>query len=216
MGTVCHVVVREGPESLVSKAEEEVHRLERLWSRFRVDSEISRLNAADGAWVGLSSETLELLGRAEVAWRALGGWFDPFMGRELVAAGYDRDFHLLTPSGHRPTPVDTTGATASVAPVRRHGNGDASPLDLELGSARLRDGVAFDPGALGKGFAADVVSRQLLGSGAAGALVNLGGDLRARGAAPEGGWPWTIRSTLAGRRWPPSRRPRAACAPAPR
>jgi thiamine biosynthesis lipoprotein len=186
MGTICHVVVRDGHDSLVSDAEDEVHRLERLWSRFRIDSEISRLNAAGGAWVELSTETIDLLARAEVAWRVLGGWFDPFMGRQLAAAGYDRDFQLLC--APRSAAGPPARAQHPTAPIRRRRKGDASPLELDGARARLHCGVAFDPGALGKGLAADVVSRRLLDAGAEGALVNLGGDLRARGRAPEGGW----------------------------
>jgi thiamine biosynthesis lipoprotein len=49
--------------------------------------------------------------------------------------------------------------------------------------------VGFDPGGIGKGFAADLVVEALLHDGAAGACVNLGGDLRVEGESPSGG-PW--------------------------
>jgi thiamine biosynthesis lipoprotein len=49
----------------------------------------------------------------------------------------------------------------------------------------------FDPGGIGKGLAADIVSAELGAAGADGVLVGVGGDLRVRGAAPDGG-PWRI------------------------
>jgi thiamine biosynthesis lipoprotein len=53
----------------------------------------------------------------------------------------------------------------------------------------LPPGVRFDPGGIGKGLAADMVAEWLVGAGALGALVNLGGDLRAAGDPPDaGGW----------------------------
>lgn len=44
--------------------------------------------------------------------------------------------------------------------------------------------MGFDPGGIGKGLAADLVTAELLAAGAAGACVNLGGDLRVAGRAP--------------------------------
>jgi thiamine biosynthesis lipoprotein len=44
--------------------------------------------------------------------------------------------------------------------------------------------VGLDPGGIGKGYAADLVVEGLLTAGAAGALVNLGGDLRVEGTPP--------------------------------
>ena len=51
--------------------------------------------------------------------------------------------------------------------------------------------VEIDPGGIGKGLAADLVTAELLAAGARGALVNLGGDVRVRGDAP-GGTSWSI------------------------
>jgi thiamine biosynthesis lipoprotein len=49
--------------------------------------------------------------------------------------------------------------------------------------------VQIDPGGIGKGLAADLVVDLLLAEGAIGALVGVGGDLRAAGTAPDGeGW----------------------------
>jgi thiamine biosynthesis lipoprotein len=53
----------------------------------------------------------------------------------------------------------------------------------------LPPGTTVDPGGLGKGLAADIVVDELLASGASGALVEIGGDLRVQGRSPRGdGW----------------------------
>jgi thiamine biosynthesis lipoprotein len=65
-------------------------------------------------------------------------------------------------------------------------------LDHVVRAVRLPRGVALDLGGIGKGTAADEVSAELLDAGVpgvTGVLVNLGGDLRARGEAPQPhGW----------------------------
>lgn len=52
-------------------------------------------------------------------------------------------------------------------------------------------GLELDPGSVGKGLAADLVARQLTSAGADGALVEIGGDLRATGDGPHLGF-WSI------------------------
>ena len=62
---------------------------------------------------------------------------------------------------------------------------------------RLPAGVGIDVGGIGKGLAADLVARELLESGAAGALVNLGGDVRVVGDPPTAdGWVVEIEDPL--------------------
>ena len=59
MGTDAHVVVHGDP-LLAELAEAEIERLERRWSRFRPDSEVSEVNRLAGEWVRVSPETIEL------------------------------------------------------------------------------------------------------------------------------------------------------------
>src|SRR6185503_2885871 len=64
-------------------------------------------------------------------------------------------------------------------------------IEIMIGGVRLPAGCGFDPGGIGKGLAADKVVADLIGAGAVGACVNLGGDLRVAGDAPNGD-AWTI------------------------
>lgn len=180
MGTDVHLVVH-GPEDLADVAAAEVERLEGLWSRFRPDSEVSELNRRAGHWVPVSAETLELVERARLAHTATQGRFDPTVLGAVIRAGYDGDFDALVAGGDRdraPASALRTGtAGIEVGPDRR--------------AVRLPEGTGFDPGGIGKGLAADLVATRLDHLGAAGALVNIGGDLRAVGYGPDGD-DWTI------------------------
>ena len=100
MGTDCQIVVLHGGDDDLASAQAEVHRLEALWSRFLPDSEISGLNAASGRAVPASAETRMLVRRALRAEYLTGGRFDPLMGGDMVALGYDRDHGALpAPTG---------------------------------------------------------------------------------------------------------------------
>jgi thiamine biosynthesis lipoprotein len=151
---------------------------EARWSRFRPTSELCRINAADGAPVVVSPSTFSLVARAVEAWRNTDGRYDPTVLAALEAAGYDRDFDEVAREG------DDVASAGTVVPVP--GCGDVV-LDELVRAVRLPTGVALDLGGIGKGAAADEVSAELLTAGVdgvTGVLVNLGGDLRARGEAP--------------------------------
>jgi thiamine biosynthesis lipoprotein len=73
-------------------------------------------------------------------------------------------------------------------------------VDRVAGTVTLPRGVGFDPGGIGKGLAADLVVTELLDSGADGACVNVGGDLRVEGRAPgAAGWVVDLEHPLTGR-----------------
>ncbi|MFM8763135.1 MAG: FAD:protein FMN transferase [Solirubrobacterales bacterium] len=180
MGTHAHVVIGDGEPRHAAMALEAVDRLERLWSRFIADSEISRANASPGEPVPASPETIELVERAVEAWELTGGLFDPTLLGDLVDLGYDRTFRELETLP--PQQPAEAGLQASGARGRPE-------VSVDRGSATITVGDrGIDSGGIGKGLAADMVATMLVEAGAAAALVNLGGDLRTAGAAPRGGW----------------------------
>jgi FAD:protein FMN transferase len=154
---------------------------EARWSRFRPTSELCRVNDAAGAPVVVTPDTFTLITRAVDAWRDTGGRYDPTVLAALKDAGYDRDFDAVARTGDAP-----------VAGHREVPGCAGVQLDRLVSAVRLPRGVALDLGGIGKGYAADGVSAELLEAGVPGVrgvLVNLGGDLRARGGAPEPhGW----------------------------
>ena len=185
MGTDAHVIVTASSAGLARRltaaARNRIDAFERLWSRFLPESEVSRLNRTS-TWVDLSDPTIELLEKSTAAQNVTGGRFDPFLLTSLEALGYDRSVELVAAS-----PSDSTAIAIRLS---RKGSG----WERDGRSVRRTGDRRFDPGGIGKGLAADLVSEELMAAGACGALVNLGGDLRVRGCAPSGQqlWPITI------------------------
>lgn len=189
MGSDAHVVVSTSgsqldADSLLEVASARLRRLELTWSRFLPDSELSVANAHPGEWVEISHDTVELVDRALRAHVGTGGLFDPTLLGAVVDAGYDRS---LGGDG-RPGPGPASAAVDGLLGDGTSGGGSVE-LDRAGRRLRVRPGTGFDPGGIAKGFAADVVVGELLGLGADGACVNVGGDLRLGG---EVGGDWTI------------------------
>ena len=170
MGTEVELLLDASDDcTAFAQAEREFHRLEALLSRFRPDSQLSRLNRAGELRVGpelLDITELALAGRART-----GGRFDPTVHDALVAAGYDRSFEQLADDPAPPSP----------APPRCNGRVD---VDRTTRTIRLGDRVRLDLGGIAKGWAADRALGLLAQVGPA--LVNAGGDLAATGR------PWTV------------------------
>ncbi len=184
MGSTAQVIVVGGRErALLHAARHRVEELERRWSRFRPESELSRLNAGASAVPHVvSADTFLLVERAVRGWELTHGRYDPTVLPALRGTGYDRDFALVSRADE-----------AAPSPRQRPAPGCARiGLDPVVCSVSLPAGVEIDPGGIGKGLAADLVTAELLAAGARGALVNLGGDLRVRGEPPEGNT-WAIR-----------------------
>ncbi len=178
MGTDVHVVVVGGSLDHLDTARELVDDLERRWSRFRPDSEISRLNEAGGRPVRVSAETLAMVRLALEGARITDGRFDPTVLGAVLRAGYDRSFERLTDTSRNGHSNLDFGFARIV-------------VDEAASTVTLPSGVGFDPGGIGKGYAADLLVRELLSRGAAGVCANVGGDLRVEGQAPESG-PWAV------------------------
>jgi thiamine biosynthesis lipoprotein len=174
MGTFAHVVVVGGPRHLVAEARRRIASLETRWSRFLPESEVSELNRRAGEPVAVSEETRLLVELAVEGWRLSGGAFDPTVLGAVIRSGYDRSFERLGANPRSGTSELDLGAAA---------------IEVGPGSVRLPVGSGFDPGGVGKGLAADLVCGEILDAGAEGVCVNLGGDVRVAGLAPEGeGW----------------------------
>ena len=177
MGTRVVVAVNGDP-SLVDMARHRVDELEQRWSRFLPDSDVSRMNDARGIPVFVHADTRSLVRHAIEAWRRTDGACDASVLDAVAASGYDVSFEQLR---------DRAAAPRSDPPAVL-GCGDLA-VDDDLGAVTLPCGVGFDPGAIGKGLAADLVAEALLAEGAAGVFVSIGGDVRMAGRPVAGdGW----------------------------
>ena len=162
-------------------AASEVQRLEALLSRFRPDSELSRLNASGRLAVG--DDLLRLTQLALAARERTAGRFDPTVHNALAAAGYDRSIELVR-AGSR-----SHGTRAVPA------SGGRVTVDAAAGVIELEPGYALDLGGIAKGYAADSACRLLAAAGAC--LVNAGGDIAVSGPPADGSWPVGVETARA-------------------
>jgi FAD:protein FMN transferase len=158
---------------LAARVEQVFAQAEQTFSRFRSDSELSRLNQAHGPSV-VSPTLFAALERARNYWALTEGWFDPTIGRALCAAGYDRSFAPGVLDRREPNPVRAPRACF----------GDVV-LEPSRRCVTLPAGCSVDGGGFIKGWTVDLAAR-LLPSPAA---VDAGGDGFARGPGVDGlGW----------------------------
>ncbi len=157
--------------------DDELDRIEAAASRFRSDSEISRLHReSDGSPMPISRDLYDAI---EVALRAAAmtdGAVDPTVGTALCRLGYDRDFSELSDGveGSLPPPAPVPGWRSVV-------------LDPDAVTVRVPSGTLLDLGATAKAWAADRAADAIAARLGCGVLVSLGGDLAVRNA-PDGGF----------------------------
>lgn len=176
MGTTIEVLLI-GPAGLeleaigtFVRAEGLAARWEQTFSRFRSDTEISRLNAQAGRAVPVSDLLYAAIEIAIDATRQSDGLFDPSVLPALVALGYDRTFDEIPDNGGMVMPSIVPGT-------------DRISLDPERRFVTLPPGCQIDLGGLVKGLYADM----LAGSGNwSGGVISAGGDLRVWGMPPHG------------------------------
>lgn len=193
MASELHVVIVSADASSASAEFDDVFarltHLEDSWSRFLDDSDVSRLNCGAGRPIAVDQSTLTLATTMVEAWKLTAGRFDPSVLPVLVESGYRSsidDQHLVTilPSGDFVVGGYDEPSSATLGDI---------VIDARAHTITLPFGMAIDPGAIGKGLAADLAVDQLLLSGAAGALVSIGGDMAMGGTPPPGaGDMWTV------------------------
>ncbi len=181
-GTTATVLVAD-PAAIPAarrQVEREISRIDRACSRFRPDSELSRVNQAGGRPVSVSAAFVEALAAALRAAALTDGAVDPTVGEALRLWGYDRDFDLLPPDPHPGLRVRVT--PAQPADWRR------VTLDEDSRTVAVPAEMSLDLGATAKALAADRAARAAHAATRCGVLVNLGGDIAVAGEAPEHGW----------------------------
>lgn len=145
---------------------------ERRFSRFLPDSELARLNRADGP-IAVSGELLELLVRARAHAIDTDGIFEADVGAAMRASGYDRSF--APGELDRASPPD---------PAPRASDG-VLRIDERHRSVARPPTVEIDLGGFLKGHTAD----RAAALASVPVIVDAGGDAVLRGAPPgEPGW----------------------------
>lgn len=180
MGGLCEVVLAAQSlahaQSLAMPAIDEVHRIERKYSRYTGDSVVSEINAqAGGSPVECDEETLSLLGFAAQLHKQSDGLFDITSGVLRRAWNFD---------------VPVVPSEASLAPLLALVGWGL--VEVSAGRVRLTlRGMELDFGGFGKEYAADRAAHVLDQAGVRHGYTNLAGDMRFLGPKPSGE-PWMI------------------------
>jgi FAD:protein FMN transferase len=180
LGTSVHVVATDadGLGRATTAVGDVLEDVDTAYSRFREDSELSRLNASPGRTVRVSPLLATAIDAAQRAARLTDGAVDPTIGHAIRVAGYDDDFSRIA---------------AQDGPINlrawRVPGWQAIRFDRRSRTVLLPPGVELDLGSTGKALAADLAARAALAAtGAGGVLVSLGGDIATAGTPPPGGW----------------------------
>jgi thiamine biosynthesis lipoprotein len=175
MGSEVHLLVPcRGAHGYAEAVEAVFTEWEDALSRFRPESELSRLNDRAGVPVRAGPILLAAVAASLEAARATGGLFDPALRHELVRIGYDRPFEDLG-----------EGSAPSAGPPRGGGAWRRIVVDRDAGTIMLPPGGSgLDLGGIAKGMAVDAALERLAALGAEAALVSAGGDLAVRGLPP--------------------------------
>jgi FAD:protein FMN transferase len=146
---------------------------ERVFSRFRAESELNRVNRSESQVVVVSDLFARIVRTALAAARSTDGLVDPTLGVAIEAAGYDKDFSLLSHDDERPSGPPVPGQWRA---LRIDGRLLSRPPGLHL-----------DLNGVVKSLAVDEALGLIEGDG----FVSAGGDVAVRGGAvvelPRGG-----------------------------
>jgi len=180
MASGCEIVLatnsKDEAQEVARVAIEEISRIERKYSRYRVESIVSLINGAAGVgFVDCDEETLSLVHYADTLYESSGGLFDITAGVLRKAWTFKKavvpDPALLFPL------LDLIDWKS----VERKGKA------IRLPTA----GMELDFGGFGKEYAADRAATIVFEQGVKHGYVNMAGDIRVVGPKPDGS-PWMI------------------------
>jgi FAD:protein FMN transferase len=178
LGTTAVLVVTD-PSGLPAASDvldTELAALDAACSRFRPDSEITRLHAQRGTTVPVGPLLAEAVTVALRAAELTNGVVDPTVGAAVRTLGYDRDF------------ADVPRDSGPVVPTGPVPGWWRLGWDADACSLLVPHGVWLDLGATAKALAADRVAARAAAAAGCGVLVALGGDVALGGSPPDGGW----------------------------
>jgi thiamine biosynthesis lipoprotein len=168
------------PGSVVSAIAARLEQLETIFSTFRPQSELSRFNGSRQTdWFPVSAEMAEVASASRRVSELTGGAYDVTVHPLVQLWGFSSQRR----SGSLPL-ADEIVATRVLVGWQN--------IQVRFDSPALRKTsprTTADFSSMAKGFAVDAMSDLLARLGAADHVVQLGGDVRTRGAAPgSGGW----------------------------
>lgn len=181
------------PETLEEETCARLRRIEKLMSTYDPDSELSRLNRFDQSeWFEVSPETAAVIDEALRVGRLTEGAFDVTVG-PLVSLWNFGPVRRTTDRVPPPDEIEEVKARTGM-----------EKLEVRLSPPAVRkqrEDVSIDLSGIAKGFAVDEIAGLLERSGVENYMVDVGGEVKARGRNPKGKpWQIAIESPVAGTR----------------
>ncbi len=169
LGSLIEIQLPNEHSFLFSPCFEEIARIEKTYSRFIDNSELSTLNKTPHEWKKTTEEMLKLIQKAEEFYTKTNGFFDITVKSALDALGYDSKYSFTAKQG------------------TEQRNTKRPQIHFDTHTALLNNEIDF--GGLGKGYALDRVAQLLESHGVNQYYINAGGDIYAKAS---GSNPWTI------------------------
>jgi thiamine biosynthesis lipoprotein len=176
------VVDSESMPALLAKVPEWFEEWEQTLSRFRYDSELTRLNQFHEGSVHVSETLWDVFQAARKAEQMTNGLVTPTLLDAIIEAGYDRPFDVLP---HLATSASDPVLTVSTSLT-------AINVDNSARTIALPFGMGLDFGGVAKGWSAHQAMKRLQPE--CPALIDAGGDIAISGPRKDGN-PWQIGVT---------------------
>lgn len=186
MGTEIHFIALTNAkvdaghvQAAMTRALDEIARLEKLLTDWTADSDVGRINAAPGEQVSVAPETFEVIQKARWAGDVSHGSFDiTFQTMKGVWRFGDAQDAEPKPPGK-----------ADVERLRRLVDYRKLKVDEATRSVSVGKGQQLGLGGIAKGYIVDRAAAVLRQAGVSDFLVQAGGDLYGAGKKPDGS-PW--------------------------
>lgn len=168
---------RVDSQNILDAAFHEFFRIGQTYTRFSIDSELSRLNATAGTGgpFPLNSEFAGLVEFALELAEFSGGSFDPTVIDLLEMHGYKTSFNpkLIV--------AEQVAVKSITSYAKKRANWEDMDFDPHHKTLELPSGVRLDLGSIGKGHAIDCAAEVLSKAGVRNFIIDAGGDIFANG-----------------------------------
>lgn len=162
----------DGAKDALKDSEQMLKEVESLWSVTDTESEIYMANHSAGKPVELHEETAGLIKFALEMAESTGGALEPTLYPLLCAWGFTTENHQVPAQEEIDRLLKDT---------------DYRKIRLERNELTVPDTMQLDLGAVGKGYASDLVVEELKAHGVKSAVISLGGNIHVLGQKPDGG-----------------------------
>ena len=178
LGTVFHITYDPSEhEILENEIDSLLHLVNKSMSTYIPNSDISKINRGDTAVI-VDEMFVEVFQKSDRIYRETNGYFDPTIGIIVNAWGFG-------PKGQLEA-IDTTQIKTMLTFV------GFKNVKIENGTVKKKFRESYiDFNAIAKGFAVDVIGRYLESRNIDNYLIEIGGEIRARGVNSSNN-PWTI------------------------